>query len=282
MSSFHFLSFRPGMLKPVIGVVQGLTDPVSGMIMGNTAEVLAREFNISRDEQDEYALLSHQRAVASRDFLAGEIIPVPIPPTMKMQETDDVPRVDQSMQALKKLRPYFDRVNGTVTVGNACPLTDGGCALLLMHTDKAKELGLKPIGYLRGHAYAGLEPERMGLGPVYATAKLLDKTGISVSDFDAIELNEAFAAQVIANERAFNSDAFSKEFLNRDKALGEIDRTIMNSHGGAIALGHPVGMTGARLVLTVLRTLIENDKELGLATMCIGGGQGGALAIERA
>ena len=122
----------------------------------------------------------------------------------------------------------------------------------------------------------------MGLGPVYATAKMLDQSGIQMSDFDAIELNEAFAAQVIANERAFASDDFAKKYLNRDRAVGEIDRNILNMHGGAIALGHPVGMTGARLVLTVLRTLIEKDKSLGLATMCIGGGQGGALAIERA
>ncbi len=279
------LSFRPEFLKPVIGLVDGLTDPVCGMIMGKTAEVLAREFHIGREEQDEFALRSHQKAVAAmeRGVLVKEIVPTPVPPDFKhIQMQDDGPRADQSLEALAKLRPYFDRVNGTVTVGNACPLTDAAAAMLVMREEKAKEFGYEPLGYLRAAAYTALEPHRMGLGPVYSTAKVLDKSGLSMKDIDLIELNEAFAVQVIANERAFASDEFARRYLGRDARVGEIDPEILNVNGGAVALGHPVGTTGARLIITVLRELRRRGKSIGLATMCIGGGQGGALLLEAA
>ncbi|MBF0244730.1 MAG: acetyl-CoA C-acyltransferase, partial [Planctomycetes bacterium] len=229
------------------------------------------------------ALESHQKAVRAREegFFEGEIIPLPVPPDFaKMQLIDSGPRAEQSLAALEKLRPYFDRQAGTVTVGNACPVTDGSAAVLLMSEAKAKEMGLKPLGYLRAFAYAGLDGRRMGLGPVYATSRLMERGGFTVSDFKLIEMNEAFAAQVIANERAFASEAFAKEYLGRDKALGEIDRSILNVNGGAIALGHPVGTTGTRLVITVLRELKRRSQNLGLATLCIGGGQGASLALE--
>jgi acetyl-CoA C-acetyltransferase/acetyl-CoA acyltransferase len=271
------LSFRPRHFKPVAAVQQGLTDPVSGLIMGATAEVLARDFQISREEQDRYALESHRRAADAqkRGVLAEEIVPVP-------PVTEDVgPRKDQTLQALAKLKPIFQK-DGTVTVGNSCMITDGAAALLVMSGEAARAEGRRPLGYLRGYAYAGLEPERMGLGPAFATAKLLAKTGLKMSDFDLVELNEAFAAVALANQRAFPSDQFARERLGRSEALGALDPARMNVNGGAIALGHPVGVSGARLVLTLLKELRRRGLRRGLATLCVGGGQGGAVAVETA
>jgi acetyl-CoA acyltransferase len=276
-------SFRFSMLNPIIGVMQGLTDPVSGLIMGMTAENLSREFHIDREAQDTYAVESHRRAVEAQKngLLKDEIIPIPIGKNMEKMLSEDVgPREGQNMAALGKLRPYFDRKNGTVTVGNACPLTDGAAAVVLMSESDAKARGIKPLGYLREYAYASLEPERMGLGPVYATAKLMEKTNFSMADIDVVELNEAFAAQVIANEIAFDSDEFAKKFLGRDKRVGFLDRDKMNIQGGAIALGHPVGMTGTRIVIHTLKELRRQGKNTGLATLCIGGGQGAAMLLE--
>ncbi len=278
-------TFRPGMLKPIIGVIAGLTDPICGMIMGKTAEVLAREFRISREDQDRFALESHRRALAAKadGRLKDEILPTPVPPGYdRVQVDDDGPRAEQSMAALQRLRPFFDRHNGTVTVGNSCPISDGAAAMLVMKESRARELGLEPLGYLRDYAYAGLEPERMGLGPVYATAKLVQHEKVKISEIDVIELNEAFAAQVLANLTAFASDDFATTYLGMARCVGEIDPLLLNVNGGAIALGHPVGMTGARLVLTVLKELRRRNKNLGLATMCIGGGQGGAVLLEAA
>jgi acetyl-CoA acyltransferase len=274
---------RPSLFSPDIGVVQGLTDPVSGLIMGLTAEVLAREFHITREAQDEFALLSHRRAVkAARDgVLAGEIVPVPLPPDWSgLAREDRGPRPNQTREALAKLKPYFDRKNGTVTVGNSCPLTDGAAAVVVMSEKQARRRGLEPLGYLKEYAYASLEPERMGLGPAYAFARLQAKTGVTMKDVGYTEINEAFAAQVIANEIAFPSAAFAKKYLERDKPLGALDRKNFNVNGGAIALGHPVGMTGTRLVIHVLKELRRRRKNTGLATLCVGGGQGAALLLE--
>lgn len=279
------LSFRLRMLKPEIGLIQGLTDPVSGLIMGMTAENLAREFHISREEQDEYALRSHQLAIAAQEeqLFDGEILPIPrFPDFDQMVDTDVGPRKGQSMESLAKLKPYFDRRSGTVTVGNSSQVTDGAAALILMGEKEAKRRGLAPLGYLRDFAFASLEPERMGLGPVYATAQLMKQTPFQMSDIEYIELNEAFAAQVIACERASDSDVFARKFLDRDRKIGLFDRSIMNLQGGAIALGHPVGMTGTRIVLHTLRELRRQNKSTGLATLCIGGGQGAAMLLEAA
>ena len=276
-------SFRLSFLKPIIGVMQGLTDPVSNLIMGLTAENLAREFQITREEQDAYALNSHQKATTAKvaGHFDAEIHPIQLPPEFSTLISDDeCIRADQSLAALEKLRPYFDRKNGTVTVGNACPINDGACGLIVMSEAEAKKRKLKPLGFIRDFAYAGLEPERMGLGPVYAAARLLAQTGTTMADFDLVEINEAFAAQVISCERAFASDEFAKTYLGRDKALGEIDPKTLNINGGAIALGHPVGMTGARLILTMLHNLRRLNKSTGLASLCIGGGQGGAFMVE--
>ncbi len=277
------LRFRLKHLAPIIGVNEGLTDPICSMNMGQTAEVLSREFHITRAEQDAFALQSHQRAAAAMKSgrFAEEIVPVPLPRAYdKFQTEDSGPRANQTLEALAKLKPFFDRHTGTVTVGNACPITDGAAALLVMREGKAREFGVQPLGYLRAYAYAGLEGRRMGLGPVYATAKLLRQSGLNLKDFSLVELNEAFAAQVIANERAFASAEFARQHLGQDHAVGEIARDILNVNGGAIALGHPVGTSGTRLVITILKELRHRNKNLGLATLCIGGGQGAALALE--
>ncbi len=276
-------SFRMRLLRPQVGLVMGLTDPVSGLIMGLTAENLAREFHISRGEQDAYALLSHQRALAARldGSLEGEVHPVPAWPRFEVMVTqDNGPRENQSLEALAKLRPYFDRRNGTVTAGNSSQITDGAAAVVVMSEEEAKSRGLEPLGYLRDYAYASLEPERMGLGPVYAASRLFESSGATMRDIDYVEINEAFAAQVIACEIAFASDAFARTFLGRDCRVGELDRARMNAQGGAIAIGHPVGMTGTRLVIHALRELRRRGKNTALATLCVGGGQGAALLLE--
>lgn len=266
--------------KPEIALEQGLTDPTCGEIMGLTAERLAREWNIDRKQQDEYALRSHQRAVAAADFRRGEIHPVGVPPRFYDLFSDDVgPRDNQSIEKLAKMRPYFDRRHGSVTIGNSCGITDGAVALLLMERSRAERKGLSILGVLRGHAFRGCEPKRMGLGPVYATPGALEDAGATLDQIQRIELNEAFAAQVLACLRAFADPEFGRE-LGLARELGELDPDIVNVNGGAIALGHPVGATGARLVLTLLRELKRSGGGLGLASLCIGGGQGGAMVVE--
>ena len=272
---------RPAQLKPVIGVMLGLTDPVCGKNMGQTAEILAREFDISRDEQDEFSLMSHQRAEAARERLAEEIVSIMPTPKYNPVEQDNGIRIGQTMEALGKLKPVFDRKYGTVTAGNASQLSDGAAMLLVMTEEKAKELGYEPLGFIKDFAYAGLDPARMGLGPVFATQKLLNKTKVKFKDIQLMEINEAFASQVIACERAFASKEFVEKHFGTKRAIGKINRAILNVNGGAIALGHPVGSTGARLVLTLLREMKRRDLNLGLASLCIGGGQGGAVLVER-
>jgi acetyl-CoA C-acetyltransferase/acetyl-CoA acyltransferase len=277
------LRFRPRHFKPVVALRLGLTDPVSGLIMGETAEVLAEDFGVTRLQQDEFALESHLRAVAAqqRCVLSEEITSVPAEVARQEIKEDVGPRRDQSVEALAKLKPYFKK-DGTVTVGNSCQITDGAAALLLMPGEVARAEGRQPLGYLRAYAYAGCDPRRMGLGPVFATHKLFEKTGLGLKDVELIEMNEAFAAQVIANEKAFASETFAREKLGRGAALGEIDRQRLNVNGGAIALGHPVGATGTRLVLTLLKEMKRRGLHRGLATLCVGGGQGAALLLERA
>ncbi len=269
---------------PQIAVVQGLTDPFVGINMGQTAEILAKEFGISRETQDRFALRSHQRAVAATKDgkLKSEIAPVFLPPDFKKIVSNDVgPRESQTMEQLGKLKPFFDRKYGSITVGNACPITDGAAMVLIASREKARALGLKPRAKILSYAFAGLEPERMGLGPAYSTPIALKRAGLNLKDMDLVELNEAFAAQVIACQNAMASKKFAQEKLGLNEAVGEVDDNKLNVNGGAIALGHPVGATGTRLVLTLMNELERQNKRLGLATLCIGGGQGGAMVIER-
>jgi len=277
-----FSSFRPSDFAPVIGIEQGLTDPVCGLNMGETAENLAREFAISRDDQDRFALRSHQRASAAieSNLLAEEIVPVYASPKYEAVADDVGPRKNQTLEALGKLRPYFDRALGTVTVGNACPITDGGVAMILATEEKARELGVEPIGRIRSYAYQGCPPDRMGLGPAFASPVALDRAGLAMKDIERVELNEAFAAQVLANCAAFESDEFARKELGRDSAIGVLEMDRLNVNGGAIAFGHPVGASGARIILTLLHELRRSRSKLGLATLCVGGGQGGAVVVE--
>ena len=281
-----FASFRPAMIAPRIALMEGLTDPVSGLIMGRTAEILAREFAISREDADRYALESHRRAKAARDSgrLAREILPVlPLGAARNAHalEHDDSIRDAQTIEALAKLGPYFEKPDGRVTVGNSCGITDGACALLITRESKARALGLAPLARIASWAWAGCDPARMGLGPVYASAKALDAAGLTLADMDSIELNEAFAAQVLACVKACASESFAREKLGRARALGVLDPARLNRNGGAIAIGHPVGATGARLLLTSAHELAASGGRYALATLCIGGGQGGAFVLER-
>lgn len=269
-----FARFRPADFSPRISLQLGLTDPVCGLNMGQTAENLARDFLISRDSQDAFALRSHQRASAAREKLADEITPVYPPAKSPAAVTaDNGVRESQTLDALQKLRPLFDRLGGTVTAGNASQITDGACALLVASEAGLKRTGLVPLGRLIDYAYAGCEPARMGLGPVFAIARAKQRTGLTLADADLIEINEAFASQVLACQAAARSP---------EHALGEIPDDILNVNGGSIALGHPVGASGARLILTALKELHRRRARRALVTLCVGGGQGGALWLEAA
>jgi len=249
------------------GLWDGLTDSFCGLIMGLTAENLAQKYNLSREEQDEVALRSHNNAESA--IKAGrfkeEIVPVPIPQKKgepKIFDTDEHVRLGMTMEQLKKLKPTF-KPDGTVTAGNASGINDGACAVVLMSRDKAKELGIKPIARLVGYAVAGVEPELMGYGPVPATKKALAKANLKLEDMELIELNEAFAAQ----------------YLSCEKLLG-LKREIVNVNGSGIALGHPVGATGARIIVSLLNEMKRRGNQIGLATLCVGGGMGMASIWE--
>jgi acetyl-CoA C-acetyltransferase/acetyl-CoA acyltransferase len=262
---------RPRFFKPVAALELGLTDPVCGLNMGQTAEVLAKEFGIGREEQDRFALASHQRATAAwkRGFFVDEVVPVP------PVDRDTGPRPNQSLEALAKLPAIFDKVSGTVTPGNSCPITDGAAAIVVTTAPQRE-----PLGYIRDYALAGCDPRRMGLGPVYAIHRLLRKHDMRLADFDLFEINEAFAVQVLSCQRAMASEEFARRELGADRAVGELDPDKLNVNGGAIALGHPVGTSGTRLILTLLRALRERGLRRGIASLCAGGGQGAAVWVE--
>ncbi len=279
-------SFRPSFLAPRIALVEGLTDPTCGLIMGSTAELLARDFGITREQADAYAVHSHQRSRTAREngILGEEILPhlgAQARKGSRASQHDDGIRDDQTLETLAKLRPYFEKPDGVVTVGNACGISDGAVAMVVTTAKRAKQLGLTVEAHLRSFAWAGLDPSRMGLGPVYSSALALDSAGCKLSDMHCVELNEAFAVQVLACVRAAESAEYCSQHLGRSEALGEFSPDRLNKNGGAIALGHPVGATGGRLLLSAANELKRSDGELALATLCIGGGQGGAVVLER-
>lgn len=246
------------------GYVCGLV----GEIMGSTAETLAVQYAISRDEQDDFALRSHERALAAieKGYFEEEVVRVPLNGNKKGPESfdvDEIPREDISPERLGRLKPIF-KEDGTVTAGNACAQCDAASALVLMAAERAAELGIEPMAKIVGYASAGVDPKVMGIGPVPAAQQALEKAGMTLDQIDIIEVNEAFAAQVIAVEREL-----------------KWDRDRVNVHGGAIALGHPVGATGGKITVTLLHALKRYDKTLGMATLCIGGGQGVAIIFER-
>ncbi len=273
---------RPSYLKPVAGLVLGLTDPTCGLNMGQTAEVLAKEFGITRREQDEFSLTSHKRAAANRMKLREEIVPVIVGPDYDIVVTDDNgPRENQTLEALGALKPYFDKYTGTVTIGNSCQVTDGACALLVMKEEKARQMGYEPLGYIRAYSYDGLAPNKMGLGPAYSIPAVLSRAGLKLKEMDLIEINEAFAVQVLACVKALASKKFAQETFSYPEPIGRIDMDKLNVNGGAIALGHPVGTSGARLILTLAKEMKRRNSKFGLASLCVGGGQGGAIILER-
>jgi len=279
-----FSRLKPGDFVPHPSLTTGLTDPVTGMNMGETAERLAREFRIGREEQDRFALRSHQRASSAWEdgLMRDEVLPVPLGPEyLELVDSDNGIRDQQSMEALAELPPVFDKKYGTVTAGNSCQITDGAVALVLASRGLASERRLPVFGTIRSWAYTGCDPARMGLGPVMATPIALRRAGgIELARMEKVEINEAFAAQVLACFRAFSSTGFCRQHLGLPP-VGELDPARVNVHGGAIAMGHPVGASGARLILTLLREMNRNDHVLGLATTCVGGGQGAAVVLER-
>ncbi|MGB6977306.1 MAG: acetyl-CoA C-acetyltransferase [Gammaproteobacteria bacterium] len=274
------LQFRPHFLVPIIALIHGLTDPTVGMIMGQTAENLAYLFNITREQMDEYSFLSHQRAIAAeKEGHLTEITPL-YSQNGVVYEVDTGVRHDTSLEKLAKLKPIFDKF-GRVTAGNSAQVTDGAALLILASQDAIQRYNLPVLGRIIDVNWAGVEPESMGLGPVFATTPLLQRHGMGLEDIDYWEINEAFAAQVLACLAAWQDEKFCHKRLGLNGAFGKIDLQRLNVDGGAIAMGHPVGASGARIVLHLLEVLKRNNAKIGMATLCIGGGQGGAMLLER-
>ena len=274
--------FRPGYLAPVIGLMKGLTDPFVGLLMGQTAENLAFRFGISRVDMDAFAARSHRRVLAAqRDGrFDGEVIPL-FDRAGNVFATDDGVREDSTPANLAKLKPFFDRKYGNVTAGNSSQVTDGAAWLLLATDEGLREHGLVPRARIVDSQWAALDPAQMGLGPVYAATPLLIRHQLALTDVDAWEINEAFAAQVLACLAAWQDDAFCRDELGLSGALGAVDDERLNVDGGAIALGHPVGASGARIVMHLVNVLERTHGRRGIASICIGGGQGGAMLVER-
>jgi acetyl-CoA acyltransferase len=273
---------RPADLAPVAPAIAEYT---TGMSMGESAEKMAKENDISRRAQDEIALLSHQRAAeATADGrLTAQIAPAFPPPRYDKAVTqDNGVRADSSLEALAKLKPVFDRRYGSLTAGNSSPLTDGGSAVLLMSEERAKSLGYEPLGYLRSYSFTALNPgDQLLQGPAYAAPAALDAAGVKLSDIDLVEMHEAFASQILSNLKAFASKKFAREELGRDEPLGVVDFERYNVTGGSIAIGHPFGATGARVVTQLLCELRRRGQNLGLVTVCAAGGVGFAMVVER-
>ncbi|MBZ8134021.1 acetyl-CoA C-acetyltransferase [Afifella sp. IM 167] len=275
-------ALKPGYLVPEIGLERGLTDPIVELNMGQTAEVLAQMFDISREEADRYAMESHHRLARAQEegWLGTEVMPS-FDRDGKVYEADDGVRPDSSMESLAKLKPAFERPFGKVTAGNSSQITDGASWVILASEKAVEEHGLTPKAKIVDCAWGALDPSIMGLGPVVSSAKLMRRNEIALSDIDLWELNEAFAAQVIACLRAFEDETVCKDVLGLEGPLGHIDRDRLNIDGGAISLGHPVGTSGNRIVLHLANALERTGGRRGIATECIGGGQGGAMLIER-
>lgn len=262
------LGYRMGDATVIDGMYRdGFLDPLCDLLMGETAENLARKYDIPREEQDRFALESQQKAGSGKERRAAEMVPMQVPDgrgTRTLAE-DEHPRPDSTLEKLAKLPPVFDSDNGTVTAGNSSGITDGAASLVLMSESRARAEGRDPLARIVAYAQAGVDPAIMGIAPVPATKKVLEKTGLTMRDFEVVEINEAFAAQVLACDREL-----------------KFDRDRLNPKGGAIAVGHPIGMSGARIVLSAAYEMREREYSLGLATLCISGGQGMAFVLERA
>ena len=262
-----------------------LKEPTTGLTMGESAEQMAQKNGIPRAAQDELSLASHQRAAAAwaTGKLDGEVMHVPVPPRyQQVSARDNIVRAETTLEALSQLRPVFDRRYGTITAGNASPLTDGAAAIVVMAEEKAKALGLTPLGYIKSFAYAALDPrDQLLQGPAYAAPVALDRAGLTLKDMDLVDMHEAFAAQVLSNLQAFGSKAFAEKELGRSEAIGEVDPARLNVNGGSIALGHPFAATGARMITQTLRELGRRGKQHALITVCAAGALGAAVVLER-
>ncbi|MBI4006847.1 MAG: acetyl-CoA C-acetyltransferase [Gammaproteobacteria bacterium] len=275
------IQFRPGLLKPVIALLRGLTDPVVGLSMGQTAEVLAHRFGVTREMMDSYSVRSHQRLAAA--FTAGRLSEIEVIYDWqgKFYDQDDGVRPDSSVEKLAKLKPVFDKEFGLVTAGNSAQVTDSAAWVILASEPAVKKYQLPVMARIVDSEWAGLEPQQMGLGPVHAMTPLMKRQKLEISDIDYFEINEAFAAQVLACLVAWQDKEYCRTELHMRTAMGEINQDRLNVDGGGISLGHPVGVSGARIVLHLCHVLQHNGANRGIASLCIGGGQGGAMLIER-
>ena len=274
-------SIRP---KDFIPITPAIAEPSTGETMGQSAEKMAKINGVGREEQDQFALRSHRLAAVGLDDgrLTAEIAPVWIPPTFEESLAgDNGVRRDSDIEQLRKLKPVFDRKYGSVTAGNASPLTDGGSAVLLMSEEKANSLGYKPLAFIRSYAYAALDPgEQLLMGPVLAAPVALERAGLALKDMDLIEMHEAFAAQVLCNLKGLASQPWA-ERAGYSKPVGEVDRSKLNVMGGSISIGHPFGATGGRILTTLCNELARRDGQFGLMTVCAAGGMGHAMVVER-
>lgn len=273
--------FSPGQFKPEINLAKGLTDPIVGLSMGQTAEVLAKQFGISREQADEYAVSSHRRLARAQEegWLEREVVPA-IAPDGALFRNDDGVRSDTSTEALAKLKPAFEPPFGQVTPGNSSQVTDGASWVILASEDAVEKYGLEPKAVLVDSHWSALDPQIMGLGPVLSSTALLRRHKAGLNDIDLWEINEAFAAQVLACIEAWDDPEFCKVALGMDNAMGRLDTGRLNVDGGAVAIGHPVGTSGNRIVLHLMNTLQRKGLKRGIATECIGGGQSGAMLVE--
>jgi acetyl-CoA C-acetyltransferase len=283
LALFARLPFKQ-LLAPVIGIMKGLTDPMVGLLMGQTAENLAHRFGITREQQDAFSVRSHQRVAKAQDqgtlASGGGEVEALYERDGKVFPLDDGVRRDATPESLAKLRPFFDRKYGSVTPGNSSQITDGAAWMLLASEEALKNHGLEPIGRIVDSEWAGLDPAQMGLGPVHAATPILKRHGLGLDDLDYWEINEAFAAQVLGCLAAWRDEKYCREELGLGRALGSLNEEKLNVDGGAIALGHPVGASGTRIVLHLLKTLKRNHAKRGIACICIGGGLGGAMLVE--
>ncbi len=276
-----FRAIRPMHLAPV---TPAIAEPTTGLTMGESAEKMAKENGITREAQDRWALRSHKLAAAATadGRLTAEIVPTYIPPRYEeVAMQDNGIREDTSLEKLSQLRPVFDRKYGTVTAGNASPLTDGASAVLLMSEEKARELGYTPLGYIRSYAYAALAPsDQLLQGPAYAAPVALERAGLTMKDMDLVEIHEAFAAQVLSNLQWWDSKKIAKERMGLDKAIGAPDEDRINVMGGSIAIGHPFGATGGRITITLLQELRRRSKQFGMISVCAAGAMGFVMVVE--
>jgi acetyl-CoA C-acetyltransferase len=276
-----FSQLRPRHLKPIIGLLRGLTDPIVGLNMGQTAEVLAHRFEITREDMDRFALRSHQRLAAGQEQgHFDEIEPIYDRDGLHYV-ADEGLRADSTMEKLARLKPVFDKPFGKVTAGNSAQVTDGAAWLILASEDAVQRYGLKILARIVDSDWAGLDPRQMGLGPVYAMAPIMRRNGLDSDAIDCWEINEAFAAQVQACLRAWQDADFCNRELALDGPFSPIDEARLNMDGGGVSIGHPVGASGARIVLHAVHVLQQEHKRRAMASLCIGGGQGGAMLIER-